>query len=90
MNAMRAAGLAAALLAASLTSGCGYFFGKDKEPDDTNVAPGVIYSKAETLLDKQSYGDAAKAYENVDINHPYSQEARRAIDMAAYAYYKDG
>jgi outer membrane protein assembly factor BamD len=50
----------------------------------------VIYGKADTLLDKQSYDEAAKAYEDVDINHPYSQEARKAIVMAAYAYYKGG
>ena len=81
--------LAALVLAGSLLSGCGYFFGKDKE-DEPTLPPGAIYSKAETLLDKQSYSDAAKAYEEVDINHPYSQEARRAIVMAAYAYYKDG
>ena len=31
-----------------------------------------------------------RQYEKVDINHPYSQEARRAILMAAYAYYKAG
>ncbi len=81
--------LVAVVLAASLMSGCGYFFGKEKE-DEPILPPGAIYSKAETLLDKQSYSDAAKAYEEVDINHPYSQEARRAIVMAAYAYYKDG
>ena len=81
--------LLALALAASLTSACGSFWGKDKE-DDSTLPPGAIYSKAETLLDKQSYSDAAKAYEQVDINHPYSQEARRAIVMAAYAYYKDG
>ena len=33
---------------------------------------------------------AAREYEQVDINHPYSQEARRAIVMAAYAYYRSG
>jgi outer membrane protein assembly factor BamD len=81
--------LVAVMLAGSLLSGCGYFFGKDKEEGPT-LPPGTIYNKAETLLDQQSYSDAAKAYEEVDINHPYSQEARRAIVMAAYAYYKDG
>ena len=51
----------------------------------------MIYGKAERLLDKgRATNDAAKQYEEVDINHPYSQEARRAIVMAAYAYYKAG
>ena len=57
---------------------------------ENNDPPDVIYGKAETLIDKGKYGDAARAYEEVDINHPYSQEARRAILMAAYAYYKAG
>jgi outer membrane protein assembly factor BamD len=80
----------ALLLVASLLSGCGSLFGKSKEVDETNIPPNVIYGKADTLLDKQSYDEAAKAYEDVDINHPYSQEARKAIVMAAYAYYKGG
>ena len=58
--------------------------------EDPNEPPDVIYKKAETLADKGKFGDAAKQYEEVDINHPYSQEARRAILMAAYAYYKAG
>lgn len=77
------------LLAASLISGCGSLFGKKKEVEDAGP-PDVIYGKADTLLDRQSYEDAAKKYEDVDVNHPYSQEARRAIVMAAYAYYKAG
>ncbi len=52
--------------------------------------PDVIYGNANKLIDRGKYGDAAKAFEDVDINHPYSQEARKAILMAAYAYYKAG
>jgi len=79
------------LLAASLLAGCGSLFGKSKkEHEEDTSPPDVIYGKADQLLDKQSYADAAKRYEEVDINHPYSQEARRAIVMAAYAYYKAG
>lgn len=78
------------LLAANALSGCGSFFGGKKEiPEDTDP-PDVIYGKAEVLINKGAYADAAKEYEDVDINHPYSQEARRAIVMAAYAYYKAG
>jgi outer membrane protein assembly factor BamD len=90
-KALRLTMLASVLAVASLTSGCGYFFGKDGGgPDESAVPPDITYKKAETLLDKQSWEEAAKAYEEVDINHPYSQEARRAIVMAAYAYYKNG
>ena len=39
---------------------------------------------------KGKFEDAAKKFEDVDREHPYSPEARRAIVMAAYAYYKAG
>jgi outer membrane protein assembly factor BamD len=81
--------LGAVLVAASLTSGCGSLFGKNKDPGEV-AAPDVIYGRADQMLDKQSYEAAAKQYEEVDINHPYSREARRAIVMAAYAYSKAG
>jgi outer membrane protein assembly factor BamD len=79
------------LLVAGLLGGCGSLLSGDKDVvEDPNEPPEIIYKKAETLADKGKFGDAAKQYENVDINHPYSQEARRAILMAAYAYYKGG
>jgi outer membrane protein assembly factor BamD len=55
-----------------------------------NDPPDIIYGKAEQMVDKGKFAEAARQYEEVDINHPYSQEARRAIVMAAYAYYKAG
>jgi outer membrane protein assembly factor BamD len=81
--------LGVVILTASLTAGCGSLFGKKKDDGDI-AAPDVIYGRADQMLDKQSYEEAAKQYEEVDINHPYSREARRAIVMAAYAYYKAG
>jgi outer membrane protein assembly factor BamD len=84
--------IACLVLSASLLAGCGSFslFGGKTETVENNDPPEVIYGKAEKLVDKGKFGDAAKAYEDVDINHPYSQEARRAILMAAYSYYKAG
>ena len=70
-------------------SGCGSIFGKSKAPGEV-AAPDVIYGRADAMLDQQSYESAAKQYEEVDVNHPYSTEARRAIVMAAYSYYKAG
>jgi outer membrane protein assembly factor BamD len=83
--------VACVVVVAGLLAGCGSFAwlgGNKAEVPENNDPPDVIYKKAETLVDKGKYGDAARAYEQVDINHPYSQEARRAILMAAYAYYK--
>jgi outer membrane protein assembly factor BamD len=83
--------LAILLLVTCLLPACGSLWGRSKaESADDASPPDVIYGKADQLLDSQAYGDAAKQYEEVDINHPYSQEARRAIVMAAYAYYKAG
>jgi len=60
------------------SGGMGFNFPRSPERFDTYIASA------------KKFGDAAKQYENVDINHPYSQEARRAILMAAFAYYKAG
>lgn len=79
------------VLLAALLAGCSSsLFGGKKEVVENNDPPDIIYGKAEKLVDKGRFTDAARAYEEVDINHPYSQEARRAILMAAYSYYKGG
>ena len=77
------------VLSAGALAGCGSFWGKTQAVEN-NDPPDIIYGKAEGLINKGDYGEAAKEYEEVDINHPYSQEARKAIVMAAYAYYKAG
>jgi outer membrane protein assembly factor BamD len=50
--------------------------------------PAKMYADADSLLSKGAYSDAAKKFEDLDRTHPYSPEARRAMVMAAYAYYK--
>ena len=52
--------------------------------------PAKMYAFAEGLLNNHAYADAAKKFEDLDRDHPYAPEARRAIVMAAYAYYKAG
>jgi outer membrane protein assembly factor BamD len=52
--------------------------------------PSKMYADADALMTKGKFDLAAKKFEEVDREHPYSPEARRAIVMAAYAYYKDG
>lgn len=52
--------------------------------------PGKMYAEADAMLSHGSFRDAAKKFEDVDRDHPYAPEARRAIVMAAYAYYKAG
>jgi outer membrane protein assembly factor BamD len=86
----RAAFPATVLLAGLLLGGCGSIFGSDKAELVNNDPPNVIYGQAEKMVDEGDYEKAARQYEQVDVNHPYSQEARRSIVMAAYAYYKAG
>ena len=52
--------------------------------------PAKMYADADAQLNRGSYSDAAKRFEDLDRDHPYSPEARRAMVMAAYAYYKAG
>ena len=78
----------------SLGSGGGplsSIFGKKDEVEPLNTDPAhVIYGQADQMIDQGKYKEAARQYEEVDIAHPYSREARRAIIMASYAYYKAG
>lgn len=47
-----------------------------------------MYNAAAAKLDNGNYSDAAKAFDAVEQNYPYSQWATRAQLMAGYAYYK--
>lgn len=52
--------------------------------------PGKIYADADAMLAHGKHEAAAKKFEELDRHHPYAQEARRAMVMAAFAYYKAG
>lgn len=52
--------------------------------------PAKMYADADHLLGKGKHEAAAKKFEDLDRDHPYAPEARRAIVMAAYSYYKAG
>ena len=52
--------------------------------------PEEIYKEADAFLDDRNYKSAAKKFEEVDRDHPYSPLARRAIVMSAFAQYKAG
>jgi outer membrane protein assembly factor BamD len=76
-----AAALLAPLVACSSTDAS-----KILNPDP----PDKMYAQADSLLNKGAYSEAAKRFEDLDRDHPYAPEARRAMVMAAYAYYKGG
>jgi outer membrane protein assembly factor BamD len=78
----------ACLIAGGLLGGCASSneAAKALNPDP----PAKMYAFADGLMNNGSYVDAAKKFEDLDRDHPYAPEARRAIVMAAYAYYKAG
>lgn len=52
--------------------------------------PDKMFAQADALLARGSWEAAAKRFEDLDRDHPYAPEARRAMVMSAYAYYKAG
>ncbi len=78
----------ACLVAGALLAGCASSndVSKALNPDP----PDKMYARADALLNGGNFTEAARKFEDLDRDHPYSPEARRAIVMAAYAYYKAG
>jgi outer membrane protein assembly factor BamD len=83
-----AGGLALALLTASLM-GCSLF---NKDEDYVPDTPAdKLYNEGLFLLnDKQDYKEAAKKFDAVDRENPYSDWARKALLMNAYSNYQAG
>jgi outer membrane protein assembly factor BamD len=78
--------LALALVGASLM-GCSLF---NKDDDYVPDSPAdKLYNEGLFLLnDKQDYKEAAKKFDQVDRENPYSDWARKALLMSAYANYQ--
>ena len=71
------------LLAVLLISGCA------AEKVQTDLPVENLYNNAFDDLQKTKYKKAAEEFEQVEIEHPYSQWAVKAKLMGAYAYYKN-
>lgn len=77
---------AAVLMAALLLAGCA----ADTPQDEYVERPvGELYNEALSLLEQENYAAAAKAFDEVERQHPYSKWASKAQLMAAYAYFED-
>jgi outer membrane protein assembly factor BamD len=79
--------LALVLVAAPLVGGCSYF---NKDEDYVSDDPAdKLYNEGLFLLNnKQDYKEAAKKFDEVDRQNPYSDWARKALLMSAYSYYQ--
>jgi len=90
--------LIAALALAVLLGGCSSFSGISlpffasaqedvllpEQPADR------LYNEGLTLIQKSDFVAAAKKFEEVDRQHPYSEWARKALLMSAFSYYTQG
>jgi outer membrane protein assembly factor BamD len=83
-----AACVALALFTAPMM-GCSLF---QKDEDFVSDTPAdKLYNEGLFLLnDKSDYKEAAKKFDEVDRQNPYSDWARKAVLMSAYAYYESG
>jgi len=71
----------------SACSSFNLFSAKDEQPPDEPADK--IYNQAVFLLNEEkNYKQAAKKFEEVDRQHPYSEWARKALIMSAYAHYE--
>lgn len=77
--------LVAGLFATALLGAC-----SDKKEDDTYVERPVeeLYNEAMDDIDHDEYQKAAKAFDEVERQHPYSVWATKAQLMGAYALYE--
>jgi len=65
--------------------GCG---SSDDDSNYVELPVEVLYNRALDALGAQEYKQAAKGFEEVDRQHPYSVWATKAQIMAAFAYYQ--
>lgn len=61
--------------------------GKQQAPLYIERPVEALYNDARDLVARKDYSEAVRAFEEVDRQHPYSEWARRAILMSAYANY---
>lgn len=83
--------VASAGVAGSLLTGCG----GDKDIDITKLAvqtdpPDVLFNQGLANMKAGHFSEAARKFEAVDKQHPYSKYAQKAILLDAWVNYRDG
>ncbi|MCA8878801.1 MAG: outer membrane protein assembly factor BamD [Rhodobacteraceae bacterium] len=68
-----------------LVAGCG----QGREPSLENFSPKEIYDRAEYELDQGNLEESAHYFGEVERLYPYSDWAKRALIMQAFAYHRD-
>ncbi|WP_461308133.1 outer membrane protein assembly factor BamD, partial [Albidovulum sp.] len=84
---VKAANLVGGLALVALLAGCG---GGNREPDLESLDAATIYKLGEYQLENSRKGaDAVRYFAEVERLYPYSEWAKRALIMQAFAYHKD-
>lgn len=78
--------LAAALLSAAALGACS---STPDEPAYVERPAEQIYREAEASMKEERYKNAAKLFDEVERQHPYSEWATKAQIKSAYAHYED-
>jgi len=78
----------AALVVLGTTLGACSLFNKDEAPP-ADIPADKLYNEGVYMLNRrQDYKDAAKKFEEVERQHPYSEWARKSLIMTAYSKYE--
>ena len=87
----RAIALVVVLAPLGACSTFGDLFGAKDDDAYVEEPADKLYNEGLYLLnDKRDYKTAAKKFEEVDRQHPYSDWARKSLIMSAFAYYEGG
>jgi outer membrane protein assembly factor BamD len=71
----------------SFAAGCASLLDKE-EPTEPDLPADRLYNEGVYMLnERKDAKEAAKKFEEVDRQHPYSEWARKALLMSAFAYY---
>lgn len=85
----RVARLLPVLLVVGACSSLPNLFGGDDDGLLPDIPPDKLYNEGVFLLnEKKDLKGAAKKFEEVDRQHPYSEWARKALLMSAYSHYE--
>jgi outer membrane protein assembly factor BamD len=87
---VRSPAVVVVLAALLLSPGCATFKRKPKTVDTAYQEAPVdqLYAVGAQRLDKHLWGEGVNYFKEVERQHPYSEWARRAILMQAYAHYE--
>lgn len=87
MRSLAVRGIGGVMLAAVLLAGCGT---GSSEPDLESFSAEDIYKRGEYELEASTRGrDAIRYFSEVERLYPYSEWAKRALIMQAYAHHRD-